>query len=252
MKRVKNIPLYILAKEEIHHFIINEKLKSGDKLPPESELCARLGISRGSLREAMRALEEEALVVRKQGIGTFVALGRNLIQSTLDVNEGVTEMIRGKGMVPGSRDTRVEEITARGRVARNLGVQEGSPVMSVRRIRTADGVAVALTEDFLPRDFLPGEAFDEIDNLSLYNFIEKEMGIELSSSMVELEPLKAKKAMAEILGIKPGDLLMFLKQTDTDRDRRPILYSEEYFVSQRFEFVVLRKRKVHLDRMYGR
>ena len=59
MKKIKHPPLYIVAKEEIQNYINKHKLKTGERLPPENEMTQTLGISRGTLREAMHLLEEK-------------------------------------------------------------------------------------------------------------------------------------------------------------------------------------------------
>ena len=223
MKKVKTPPLYLLAKEEIVHYIADNGLSGGDFLPSEGELCSSLGISRGTLREAMRFLEEEDIVIRKQGIGTYVTHRDALIHSTLDLNEGVSEMIIGQGMTPGARDVRVEEMTADRKLAKKLQVDLGAPILVVKRLRTADDIPVAYTEDFFPKGVIPDNFLRYIEESSLYSILEKNLGIELGSSALRLEPLKASKTIARALGIKPGDLLMSLQQTDTDIDKKPVL-----------------------------
>lgn len=59
--------------QQIQQLIVKGALKPGERLPPERELCARLGVSRGSLRDAIRILELAGLVVPRQGEGTVVA-----------------------------------------------------------------------------------------------------------------------------------------------------------------------------------
>lgn len=243
IKRVKQRPLYLQAKEEIRKFIDESGLKNGDLLPPEGGLCELLGISRGTLREAMRALEEDELVVRRQGIGTYVTHNELLISSTLDLNEGVTEMIRGKGMVPGSLDICIEEAKANRKIGKELGLDSTETVYLIKRVRTANGVPVAYTQDFIPAKILSNKILDELGEGSLYSLIENRLHIKLSSSVVRLKPVKATKTMAQVLGIKQGDLLVFLQQTDSSTAGSAIMYSEEYFVSQRFEFVVLRRQR---------
>lgn len=243
IKRVKQRPLYLQAKEEIRRFIDESGLKNGDLLPPEGSLCERLGISRGTLREAMRALEEEELVVRKQGIGTYVTHNELLISSTLDLNEGVTEMIRGKGMVPGSRHICIEEIKPNRKIGKELGLDNLETVFLIKRVRTANDVPVAYTQDFIPAKLISDKLLEQLGEGSLYSLIENELQIQLASSVLKLKPVKATKTMACELGIRQGDLLVFLQQTDASTTGLPILYSEEYFVSQRFEFVVLRRQR---------
>jgi GntR family transcriptional regulator len=204
MKRVKQRPLYHQAKEEIRRFIDESGLKNGDMLPAEGNFCERLGISRGTLREAMRALEEEELVVRKQGIGTYVTHNELLISSTLDLNEGVTEMIRGKGMVPGSRHICIEEIKPNRKIGAALGLTNGKTVFLIKRVRTANDVPVAYTQDFIPTKIISKKILKQLGEGPLHNLIEKRLNIQLASSVLRLKPIKATKTMAAELGIKQG------------------------------------------------
>jgi GntR family transcriptional regulator len=243
IRKVRQLPLFLLAREEILRFVQENGIESGELIPPETALCEKLGISRGTLREAMRVLEEEGFIVRKQGVGTFVSHPEQVISSTLDLNESVSEMIRGKGMVPGSIHGHVETMIADERLREILDLRPGDSVIAVKRIRTANGLPVAYTEDFVPAKVVSEDVMRQLGDGSLYDLIEDSLGMELASSLVKLRPMKASKELAEPLGVKAGDLLMLLQQTDTSLEKRPILYSEEYFVPQRFEFVVVRKRR---------
>lgn len=246
MKRVKSPQLYVLAKDEILGYIHENDLTAGDLLPPESHFVSRLGISRGTLREAMRVLEEEGVVRRKQGIGTLICDATNPIRSTLDINESVSEMILGKGMKPGSKDTEINEIQAGKDLADRLNLKPGEPVVSLTRVRTANGIPVAYTIDFLPLGIASEDFPRTFKGGSLYTYMEEKIGIELTNSMLQIQPVKATKTIARALDIKPGSLLMLLKQTDTNTNNEPVLYSEEYFVADRFAFIVYRRRKKHL------
>ena len=243
MKKVKSPQLYLLAKDEILKYINENCPTVGTLLPPESHFVSQLGISRGTLREAMRVLEEEGVIRRKQGIGTLICDTKNLIRSTLDINESVSEMITGKGMKPGSKDTRIEIVRAGEELAEKLNLKPNDSVISLTRIRTADGIPVAHTIDFLPSALVPETFAHEFKEGSLYTYMEEKLGLELTNSMLQIEPIKAPKSIAQALDIELGSLLMLLKQTDTNTTNEPILYSEEYFVVDRFEFTVYRRRK---------
>ena len=73
--------------------------------------------------------------------------------------------------------------------------------------------------------------------------MEDTLAIELTNSMLQIQPIKAPKSIAHSLDIRPGTLLMLLKQTDANTSNKPVLYSEEYFVADRFAFTVYRRRK---------
>jgi GntR family transcriptional regulator len=243
MKKVKSPQLYLLAKDEILGYIHENGLEIGTLLPPESHFVSRLGISRGTLREAMRVLEEEGVIKRKQGVGTLICDTKNLIRSTLDINESVSEMIIGKGMKPGSKDTKFKKIAAGKQLSKKLNLTPGDPVISLSRVRMANNSPVAYTIDFFPPALVPDNFPQDFKSGSLYTYMEERLGLELSNSMLKIQPIKAPNSIARSLEMKQGDLLLLLEQTDTNTNNVPMLYSEEYFVADRFEFIVYRRRK---------
>lgn len=243
MKKIRSHRLYLLAKDEILNYIHENDLAVGTLLPPESHFVDQLGISRGTLREALHILEEEGVVRRKQGLGTLICNSKNLIRSTLDINESVSEMLIGKGMQPGTKNTKIEKIQVNKHLAQKLNLHIGDQVIALSRVRTADDIPVAYTIDFLPLGIIPENFSRDFSGGSLYTYLEERCGIKLTNSMLEIKSIKAPKSIARDLDIKPGNLLMLLKQIDTNIGNEPVLYSEEYFVADRFAFTVYRKRK---------
>ena len=90
------------VREEIATRIASGHIGPGTKLPPEPELAEEMGVSRATLREALRSLEEDGFVTRTRGAGTY-ATRRPRLRNNLDVNFGVTEAIRSSGMRPGTK-----------------------------------------------------------------------------------------------------------------------------------------------------
>ena len=76
-REITPVRLYVSVIEQIMNLIKNNKLKPGDKLPPERELAEKLSISRGSLREAFRVLESRGLIKSKPGGGRYIREIRN-------------------------------------------------------------------------------------------------------------------------------------------------------------------------------
>ena len=89
-----------LVAEQIREAIMSGKLAPGAQLPPETELVEMLGVSRGTLRESLRMLEEQGLIIRRRGKGTFVR-ARPILKN-LSVNYGITDMILSAGYIPGT------------------------------------------------------------------------------------------------------------------------------------------------------
>src|SRR5438046_10129235 len=98
-------PRSVLVREQLTQRIDSGALAAGSRLPSEPALATELGVSRATLREALRALESEGLVRRMWGAGTFDADGRRVTNS-LDANFGVTDAIRAAGMQAGLAQAR--------------------------------------------------------------------------------------------------------------------------------------------------
>jgi len=240
---VRKPALYLLVKDEIMNYIRENQLEPGVLLPTEPQLCSRFGISRGTLREAVRVLEEEGVLRRRAGVGTFICSSSNPIHSTLNINEGVTEMIMGRGMKPGTRAMKIEKVKASGSLASELELTPNDLVTAITRVRLADEIPVAHIIDFVPLTIMPETSFQEYTGGSLYEYLEKTLGIELRNSMLSIRPTNAVKSVAHALGIRPGSLLMFLRQTDRDINNRPVHHFEAHWVADRFDFKVFRRRK---------
>src|SRR4051812_8720391 len=99
-----------VTQEELRQAITGGTFLPGSQLPTEAELCHMLGVSRTVVREALRVLENDGLVVRRQGVGTFV---RTLpIIKTLNFNFGITEMIESAGLKSGTSHLAFQKKTA--------------------------------------------------------------------------------------------------------------------------------------------
>jgi GntR family transcriptional regulator len=235
--------LYLTVKDEIEELIVKGTFKPGDQLPSEYDLSKKYGVSRMTLREALRALEEEGLVAKKQGLGTFVKTTAQRIKSILDVNYGVTEMIKNMGFRPGTQEKNVEEVFADSHMGKALNVKEGTKIIALERVRTADKIPVAYTLDMIPATILAN--INDIKDLgeSIYDFLQEKCNIVLSSSMAKLFSAKATRKLADKLKVKLNSPLFLLEQTDTDQAGRPVVFSREYFVNDYFDFVIFRRRK---------
>jgi DNA-binding GntR family transcriptional regulator len=229
------------VREELARRIERGEWRPRERLPSEPDLAASLGVSRATLREALRSLAEDGFVHRIQGSGTFVT-HRPKLRNNLDVNFGVTDLIRSMGMEPGSRDVRVGESASSEEDARALGLEPGDPVLSIERVRTADGRPVVFSVDLLPlrvRDH--EELSSRFDGSSIYELLEHEAGIVVQRGVASLRPANADRRLADLLAVPEGTLLLYIHQVDFDGEGRPVLLSHEHHVADAFEITVVRR-----------
>ena len=99
-----------IAHQELRKAITGGTFRPGSQLPTEAELCEMLGVSRTVVREALRVLEDDGLVARRHGVGTFVR--NHPILKNLNFNFGITEMIESAGSQPGTSHLAIKKETA--------------------------------------------------------------------------------------------------------------------------------------------
>ena len=217
------------------------KFPPGSQLPSELELMDLLGVSRTTLREALRTLEEQGAIYRRRGLGTFVS--ERSIVADLSINFGITEMITQAGFTPKTIHCEVSRDEAHGRVAKSLKIEEGAPIFIVKRLRLANDMPIVWAEDIVPASILNGQTPTEsvLKNQSLYDYLEKNNGIRIYHGTAMLRPISAPKEIADKLQIHRNDILLLISQVDFDENQRPVIYSDEYHLSDKITFLIHRK-----------
>jgi len=221
--------------------IRGNKFPPGSQLPSELDLMQILGVSRTTLREALRTLEEQGSITRRRGLGTFVT-ERSIVKD-LSINFGITEMIRQAGFTPKTVQCDVHREAASAKVAEHLEIPERAPVFVVRRLRLATDMPIVWSDERLPAAILddhpPKE--DELKTQSLYDYLEQNHGIRIYQGTAVLRPILAPKEVAEKLQVPRNSTILLISQTDSDEARRPIIFSEEYHLSDKITFLIHRK-----------
>ena len=244
-------PLPERVAEQIRSMIIDGTLAPGQRLSTEPQLATALSVSRSTLRAALDRLVHDGHIVRRRGVGTFVT-ARPAVPTDLNTNLGATALIRATGAEAGTSDLRVfEDAQPEERVTRKLELRPPTSVVSVDRVRTMSGRRVISVHEFMPSSLFQGEPHQELVNRlqrllqeehSIRAFLERTLHLEIQQGVARLRPAIADPAMAKRLRVSPGSLLMYLEQVDYASDGRPLLLSEEYWVSDAITFSVRRHK----------
>jgi GntR family transcriptional regulator len=236
-------PIYSQVEALILDMIETGKLSTGERAPSEREVATSLGISRMTARAAISKLVSDGYLHTVAGKGTFVS-DPKLRQDLLELTSFTEDMLR-RGLRPDARLLGLEvadQVPLK--VRRTLGVSGDSELISVRRLRTADGHPMCLETSYLPRAKVPWLLEEDLQSGSLYRILESR-GIELAKAEEHLEATLATEEESELLTVPAGSPALLIERiTYTDRDE-PIEYVKSLYRGDRYRFsaMLFKKRK---------
>lgn len=230
------------TQQYLLELIENGTYEPGEQLPSQADLAVQLGISRPTLREALLNLEREGVIVRKHGVGTFVApgVGRRL-ESGLERLESILELAARHGAAPQAVDVEVRVEPASAEVADRLQVPEGTEVTDVRRVITVDGKPVAYMIDVCAASRLDPDQIGEDFDGSVLDLLRRKPDLELGEAVADIIAFNAGDALVAKLGAKRGQAVLLLEEVLFDVDNRPVEFSRNYFLPDFFRFHIVRR-----------
>ncbi|GAB6098812.1 GntR family transcriptional regulator [Halanaerocella petrolearia] len=235
-------PLYILVKEKLDELIDDGTYQPGDRLPSEAKLAEKFGVSRATLREALRVLEKEGKVDRRQGVGTFIAEKAALFKSGIEELTSITETIEAMGLEAGTIGLNLELDKQFPDLSQEFEIDAQEKMATLQRTRTANEEPVAYCRDFLPQKFLADDISREEFSGSLFDYLQEESNLYITYAVADVLAVTADQLLADKLDLEEGTPLLLLKQMHYDDRDTPVLYSENYFRNDKFEFHVVRNR----------
>ena len=216
--------------------------RPGEQLPSQNELAAQLGISRSTLREALLKLEQQGLVVRRHGVGTFIAPGYGVrLASGLERLESILKTAARQGMQLGVDALQVEERPADEEQAALLQVEPGTMVTSVRRVLQAEGTPIAYMHDVITASILPQTAIHESFNGSVLDALRQQPGLHISQATATIVAVNADTYLARQLGVNRRQALLLMEEQLFDDAGRVVEFSHNYFVPDFFQFYLVRR-----------
>jgi GntR family transcriptional regulator len=220
-----------------------EGMAPGDQLPPEPALAQQLGVSRATLREVLLAFVERGVLVRRHGVGTFVASRIPILESGLEVLESLDSLARRKGL-----ETRVaapqiveREATLEEAAGLELPPDGDRHVLAISRVIAVEGAPVAHLVDVVPTEYLERGELDGDFRGSVLDLLLERGSPMLSTSRTEIRAVAAGEHVAQRLQVPRGTALLKLVAQLYSYDERVVDYSVSHFVPGHFKFHVMRK-----------
>ncbi|MFP3668062.1 GntR family transcriptional regulator [Priestia sp. SIMBA_032] len=230
---------YLVIMDKLKEEIEEGNLTAGERLPSETELAKNFKVSRSTVREALRALEQENIVTKKHGIGTFINQ-KPLYSNGIEELFSVTDLIQRKGYTPGTKLIFSDYIIPDKHEKQKLSLKDNEKILLVKRIRTSNGDPLVYCIDKVPQYLLPNEC--KLDRESIFDFLEAKVNIKIDYATTSIGTTSYLPEISDALKCDMETPLLILKQSHYDENDRLVLYSINYFRSDNFNFHVFRKR----------
>ena len=232
-------PLSQQLYEQLNEMIVNAQ--PGERLPSEPKLAKQLGVSRATLREAMRTFETQGMIYRRQGVGTFVIQHNQVIESGLEVLESLETIAERIGLPVSMGDYEVIKRPASEEECQELAMKDGCDVVHVSRVIEAENRPVAYLIDILPTDLLTERELEREFSGSVLDLLLRKGEPLLTNSRTEISAVPVTKSVARAMGIQRGDVVLCFEATLFTADGKVVDYSHSYFLPGFFKFRVNRR-----------
>ena len=230
--------LRLLLLEEME----NGMFSQCDRLPRETELAEKLGISRTQLRDTLSELDREGFITRRQGVGTIINRHVLRVKNRMDIEMEFLDIIRQFGYEASVSFIEVTEDAADENMAQKLQIEEGTPVIRIRLVCDADGKPAVYSDDVFEKRLVKKDYKSEDFQMIVFKFLEKFCDEEAYMDLTELHAVVADEALAEILKVNIGTPLLNMEEVDYDIDGNALFYSRQYFVDGIVQHTVMRKK----------
>jgi GntR family transcriptional regulator len=217
------------------------KTEPGGKLPSEPKLAKQLGVSRATLREAMRIFETQGIIHRRQGVGTFVVPPAQILDTGLEVLESILTQAKRKNLDIRVGPYSVIEREATQDEAEALKIKAGDPVLQVSWVMETPDRPVAHLVDVLPAGIFGIPQFRDQFHGSVLDLLMQSEQFSLTTSRTELSAVTAPSEIARSLGIQRGDVVLCFEATLFTSEGKVVDFSHSYYLPGYFRFHVVRR-----------
>ncbi len=235
LDRDSPVPLWFQIAELLRKSIESGEIKPGERLDNEIEISERLGVSRPTVRQAIQALVHKDLVVRRRGVGTMVATRR--IKRPVALTSLYDDLERS-GREPSTEVLTLEEMPANEELAGLLAIEREDPVLHLERVRSAEGVPLALMDNCVPLAVL-GAPIDKaaLEAHGLYHLL-RGQGVRLQSAHEVIAARTATQREARLLQASRSTTVLTMVRTAADAAGTIVELGRHTYLASRYSFEI--------------
>jgi GntR family transcriptional regulator len=236
-----------IAEDSLRTWLASSRHRLGERLPPEQELSARLGISRGTLRTALHRLEQSGEIIRRQGSGTYVGkTSSRTFDEGLERLVSYAELARQKGVTIEAAETTIEELPVGPQVGELLGLDPHDTATTVTRVVLLDGETWAYMRDVVHPDCElppPARLRQAVERGLMVLDVLKESGVPVAYARthVTARTVSADDPVGKALGVSDTSAALELDHVTCTSDGVPVEHSTDIFLPGRLDLHVMRQ-----------
>lgn len=228
------VPKYYKIYEELLGQIRRGKYQENDLFPSDTELVKRYGVSRGTVREAVKLLLRQGYLIRKQGKGTYVTYKK--IQQDPDKLMGFTELMQRHDLKPSAKIIEKEVVNPTANIAHLMQLEPDQKVLRLVRLRFGNHQPLIIERSFFRYDLFEPIAGMDLESNSIFELLHNHTTTRLGEATQCIEAISAGQQEHQLLGVDIRTPLLLIKRLIQTRKGEYFQYSEDVYRSDRINF----------------
>ena len=239
---ISKVPLYISVKKAILKAIQSGEFNSNSQLPTEKILSEKFKVSRSTIRSALQSLEDDNVIKRQQGVGTFLTHENFLLKMRIDKLKGFYQLLRDTGHEPSIREEGIFRESVDNKITTRLNVSNDTELIVIKRTLLGDGKAAIHLREYIPIESLI--RIPKVDELpeSIFEISEVFLSQRIEYSISEIIPTIVDKSMMKTLNLPKNFSILRLEETHFNNKNEPLIFSGVFVNDQIIRFNVIRTR----------
>lgn len=215
-----------IALQKIRSLV--DQSQVGDRLPSEDQLAAACEVSRPTVRTALITLETEGRVIRRQGLGTYVAEPSQIFHPPIDALWSVFDIVRRSGFTPSVSGVTITDEVTHAKASRTLKLSPDTPLTEISRTIMADKQPGVYLQDYITPTG-SSHQFQSFDGETLSQFLRDQCHIRLSYALSNISVMGASHDISNALSVPLGAPILFIEQTAYTDNHDPVVYSLGFY-----------------------
>lgn len=243
MELKEGTPLHKQISDWLKQEIESGALTSDEKLPSENELSNKFDVSRVTVRRALQTLENEQLIYRCQGLGSFVTDQRT--HQSFSILNDFSEELEGSGMEASSQLITFEQVDISDQkdLLSYLGIENKKIAVKLERVRLGDGEPIAYDITWMPIFY--GQLIEgyDLEQATIFQILEGEFDIPIQKGCYRMEAAVANKELGKHLHVEPQTPLLLMNRISYTIGEKPVYYQQRYYRNDKMVFELIAERK---------